>query len=96
MAKSNVRIQVSVSAEMLKRIDEEAKAYGTTRSAICSTWIGEKVRQLDLQADLIKQLLTEDNLNTLMKYAMEAKFNGSMPDADFEQLQLDLGKKVGD
>lgn len=95
MAKGNVRIQVSVSPAMLQRIDEEASLYGTTRSAICSTWIGEKVRNLDLQKDLMKQLLSEETLNNLMKYAMEAKFNGPMSKEDYEQLTIDLAQKVG-
>lgn len=87
------RIPLTLSKELVKRLDEEAKMAGTTRGAMLASWIADKVRQLDVQREMVKRLTSEENLNNLIKYAMEAKFNGKDDGIDYEQLALNLGQK---
>lgn len=36
---------------MVQRVDEYAKMYGVSRSALCALWIGQTVASLDRVAD---------------------------------------------
>lgn len=38
-----MRIQVSLSDDMVARVDKLAESYGVTRSALCSMYIGQMV-----------------------------------------------------
>lgn len=38
-----MKIQVTIDDEVVKKLDEYAKLFGTSRSAICSVAIGEKL-----------------------------------------------------
>lgn len=87
------RVPLTLSRELVERLDEEAKMAGTTRGAMLASWIADKVRQLDIQREMLQRLTSEENLNNLIKYAMEAKFNGKTEEVDYEQLALNLGTK---
>lgn len=66
-----MRIQVNVSDEMVKRIDEVASLLGVSRSALCSVFVGQGVFSFEkalsvtegtldsLKASLLSQLVHE-------------------------------------
>lgn len=43
-----MRVQVNVSDDLVKKIDEYAKIMGVSRSALCSVWIGQIVMCYEL------------------------------------------------
>lgn len=45
-----MRVQVNLSQEILDDLDVWVKIYGTTRASLLSTWITEKVLDLDIRA----------------------------------------------
>ena len=56
-----MKVQVNVSDESVKLIDEYAKMVGMTRSSFCSNAIGEKLLQLKLIQDVSGKMLAEEN-----------------------------------
>lgn len=84
-----MRISFNVNDTIAKRLDEEAKKIGTSRGAMLTTWIGEKIRTLDAVDQMVQQITSPDVMNLLMKYAMEAKFNTESTSQD-DQTNLDL------
>ena len=42
-----MRIQINLSDEIFERVDQEAKRIGTSRGAMLSTWIVEKINDID-------------------------------------------------
>lgn len=86
-----MRVSFNVSEKIAKRLDEEAEKLGTSRGAMITTWIGEKLRTLDAVEQAIQQLTNPDVLNVVMKHAMEAKFNTETAESErSEQTELDL------
>lgn len=51
-----MRVQVNVSDELVKKIDEYAKIMGVSRSALCSVWIGQSVMSYEQSLTMIKQM----------------------------------------
>lgn len=43
-----MRVSLNLSPEMLDRVDQEAKRLGTSRGAMLTTWVGEKIANLDM------------------------------------------------
>lgn len=54
-----MRVSINLSEEMLQRVDLEAKRLGTSRGAMLTTWIGEKVANLDLSRQFSEDLQAE-------------------------------------
>ena len=42
-----MRIQINLSDEIFERVDQEAKRVGTSRGAMLSTWITDKINDID-------------------------------------------------
>lgn len=51
-----MKLQVTVSDEMVKRIDEYAKKMGVSRSALCSVFIGQGIMNYDKASELVTNL----------------------------------------
>lgn len=45
-----MRIQVNISDDVAKRIDELAKGMGVSRSALCSIWISNELAKHEKNA----------------------------------------------
>lgn len=43
-----MRIQINLSDEILERVEQEAKRVGTSKGAMLSTWIADKINDIDL------------------------------------------------
>lgn len=52
-----MRIQINLNEELLKRVDEEARKIGTSRGAMLTTWIGEKINSLDYSRTMFQQVM---------------------------------------
>ena len=50
-----MRVQVNISNEMVKKIDDYAKTMGVSRSALCSMFIGEGVLGFDKSLSLLEE-----------------------------------------
>lgn len=51
-----MRVQVNLSEEMVKRVDEYAKAMGTTRSGLCSILIGQGIMSYDKSMNVLEDV----------------------------------------
>ena len=93
------RISVHLTDEAVSRLDEEAKKLGTSRGAMITTWIGEKLKALDVQDNIFSVLTAPETLQVIVKSMMEAQ---SRPGADqvsiehFQQSLFDDGKTKGE
>lgn len=70
MSKSN-RISISVSDEVLTKLDLEAARLGTTRGAMVVAWIGEKLNQIEQQRLLMENLYKPEHFSKVMGELME-------------------------
>lgn len=48
-----VKVQITLSEDMVNRIDDYAKAMGISRSALCATFIGQGIMSYDKSFDII-------------------------------------------
>lgn len=62
----SVKMQITASEEMVKRIDKVAKGMGISRSSLCAVWIGQglttyeaSISQIDKISDKIIDKLAE-------------------------------------
>lgn len=51
-----MRVQVNVSDDLVKKIDEYAKVMGVSRSALCSVWIGQSAMSYEQSLSIVKQM----------------------------------------
>lgn len=58
-ASDKTKVQVTLSNDSVRLIDEYAKMVGTSRSQFCSNAIGEKLLQLKLIQDVSTKALAE-------------------------------------
>lgn len=66
-----MRIQINLSDEILKRVDQEAKKIGTSRGAMLTTWIGEKINNLDQTKALLENFSKSDTFKDFANYFLE-------------------------
>lgn len=61
-----MKVQVNVSDELVKKIDEYAKIMGISRSALCAVWIGQGVLGYEKTFDIFQSTFGESlsNLTT--------------------------------
>ena len=50
-----MKVQVNISDDMVARIDEIAKTYGVSRSALCSVFIGQAVASTEKVFDVVSE-----------------------------------------
>lgn len=62
-----MRVSINLSAEMLDRVDQEAKRLGTSRGAMLTTWVGEKIATLDMS-----RRFTSDVQDNMLKFLKES------------------------
>lgn len=51
-----MRVQVNVSDDLVKKIDEYAKVMGVSRSALCSVWIGQSAMSYEQSFSIVQQM----------------------------------------
>lgn len=66
-----VRITINLNEEILAKVDAEAKRIGTSRGAMLTTWIGEKVNSLELSRELISKINNEEMLHKILEKSRE-------------------------
>lgn len=49
-----MRVQVNISEEMLRKVDEYARKIGVSRSSLCSVLIGQGIMNYEKSADLLR------------------------------------------
>lgn len=52
-----MKVQVNVSDELVKKIDEYAKIMGISRSALCAVWIGQGALGYEKTFDIFQTTL---------------------------------------
>ncbi len=50
-----MRLQLTISDEAVERIDRYAKMLGISRSALCTTWIGQGLMGYDKANEMINE-----------------------------------------
>ena len=66
-----MRITINLNEEILARVDEEARRIGTSRGAMLTTWIGEKVRSLDMTQLWMEKLTDQQTIEKMAKMIRE-------------------------
>ena len=66
-----MRIQINLSDRILKRVDEEAELLGTSRGAMLTTWIGEKINTIDQTRAILKDLSSSDTIKDMASFILE-------------------------
>lgn len=61
-----MRISINLNDAILEKVDAEAKKLGTTRGAMLTTWIGEKINALEQTRSFLTQLQSEENMRRVM------------------------------
>lgn len=62
-----MKIQVFISDEMVKRVDEYANSIGVSRSALCAMLIGQGVMGLDRGVDMVENALNSGRFDDILK-----------------------------
>lgn len=52
-----MKVQVNLSDELVKKIDEYAKVMGVSRSALCAVWIGQGALGYEKTFDIFQSTL---------------------------------------
>lgn len=66
-----MRIQINLSDRILKRVDEEAELLGTSRGAMLTTWIGEKINNIDQTRAILKDFSNPDTIRDMTSFILE-------------------------
>lgn len=66
-----MRIQINLSDRILKRVDEEAELLGTSRGAMLTTWIGEKINNIDQTRAILKDISNSDTFKDMASFMFE-------------------------
>lgn len=60
-----MRITINLNESILAKVDAEAQKLGTSRGAMLTTWIGEKINNLENTRALLNQLQNEATIRKL-------------------------------
>lgn len=66
-----MRIQINLSDRILKRVDEEAELLGTSRGAMLTTWIGEKINTIDQTRAIMRDFSNTDTFRDMASFILE-------------------------
>ena len=66
-----MRIQINLSDRILKRVDEEAELLGTSRGAMLTTWIGEKINTIDQTRAIMRDFSNTDTFRDMASFIIE-------------------------
>ena len=69
-----MKLQININDDIVKKIDEYAKAIGISRSACCAMWIGNAVLSIEKATESLKNMgidvskaLEDERLNNDVK-----------------------------
>lgn len=68
-----MRIQINLNEEILEKVDQEAKRLGTSRGAMLTTWIGEKINNLDMTKTLMTSMFDSPLFKEMMSKELSKK-----------------------
>lgn len=54
-----IKLQIGMPVEMIERIDKIASEMGMTRSQLCAYFIGNGVRQTELQSNAVASMVSQ-------------------------------------
>lgn len=76
-----MRITINLNDEILAKVDAEAKKLGTSRGAMLTTWVGEKIHALEQSRLFLEKLQSEENLAFMRKRVetLEKEINELQP-----------------
>lgn len=68
-----MKLQITVSDELVEQIDNYAKMMGISRSALCATWIGQGVMTYNKSYQMIDNLQEQFRKNMLESIQDDSK-----------------------
>lgn len=91
-----MRITINLNPGILERVDQEAQRLGTSRGAMLTTWIGEKVNALETTRLWMEKLTQEQTINELTQKAidLQKELDEVQPNL-FDADDLDGGGEAG-
>lgn len=75
--KDKIKLQVTVSVELCERIDAIAQEIGMDRSQLCAYYIGQQVKQAEMQASVLAQM--PDAMKGFLQNAMPVVMKSALP-----------------
>ena len=75
--KDKIKLQVTVSVELCERIDAIAQEIGMDRSQLCAYYIGQQVKQAEMQATVLAQM--PDAMKGFLQNAMPVVMKSALP-----------------
>lgn len=91
-----MRITINLNPGILERVDQEAKRIGTSRGAMLTTWIGEKVYSLETTRLWMEKLTNEQTIKELTQKAIDLqKELDDVQPTLFDADDLDGGGEAG-
>lgn len=82
-----IKLQVTVSVELCERIDAIAKEIGMDRSQLCAYYIGQQVKQAEMQAAVLAQM--PDAMRGFMQNSLPVVMQSTLP----VEIKADGGEK---
>lgn len=92
-----MRITINLNPGILERVDQEAQRLGTSRGAMLTTWIGEKVNALETTRLWMEKLANEQTIKELTQKAIDLRkeLNEVQPALFDDAEDLDGGGEAG-
>ena len=70
-----MRLSINVSEETNKRLTEQAKRIGTSKGAMITMWVNEKLNAIDTSDKLISGLFQSEAFKEMMSKEMVEKYS---------------------
>lgn len=68
-----MRLNISLSNEIIKRLDVQAERLGVPRASLISTWLGEKLDSVEMSRDLLNNMFSSEEFKEVFAIAMKKK-----------------------
>ena len=70
----SMRLSINVSEETNRRLTEQAKKIGTSKGAMITMWVNEKLNAIDNTEKMLSGMFESPLFNELMSKAMAEKY----------------------
>lgn len=70
---NNIRVQVSLSVDMCKKVDNLAYSLGVSRSSLCSVLIGQGIMGFEKGVEIVQNTFNEEFIGKLLNDEVSEK-----------------------
>lgn len=77
-----MRLSINVSEETNKRLTEQAKKIGTSKGAMITMWVNEKLNAIDSTEKMFSGMFESPLFKEMMSKAMAERFDKEVSEED--------------